>query len=111
MPPPIAAWSRSTKVKAGIWAGAFGAIVIVGSLTGAQLKQDKQKEQKIRQFRETTPEEQIAALQDQRNSLVGQRDMLQRKVDLFKERRREREADRERRREASMAKAADPDKS
>lgn len=47
-PQPImssGAWSRATKLKAGIWAGAFGAVVIVGTLTGAQLKQDKQKEQ------------------------------------------------------------------
>lgn len=39
------AWSRATKVKAGVWATGLAAVIIVGTLTGAQLKQDQQKEQ------------------------------------------------------------------
>lgn len=75
---------------------------MVGSLTGAQLKQDKQKEevcpsgsllfcsmltraQAIRSFREIGPEEQIAMLQDQRGHLLDQKVMLQRKLDAFHE--------------------------
>ena len=46
MPSGMAArWSRGSKVKAGVYATAFAAVIIVGSLTGAQLKQDKQKEE------------------------------------------------------------------
>ena len=37
------AWTRQDKIKRGIWAAAFAAVILVGSLTGAQLKSDKQK--------------------------------------------------------------------
>ena len=36
-------WTRQQKLRGGVCAVALGAIVIVGSLTGAQLKSDKQK--------------------------------------------------------------------
>lgn len=36
-------WTRQQKFSRGIWAVAFAAIVVVGSLTGAQLKSDEQK--------------------------------------------------------------------
>lgn len=39
------AWTRQDKIKRGIWAAAFAAVIFVGSLTGAQLKLDKQKEE------------------------------------------------------------------
>ena len=44
-PAARSAWSRATKVKAGVWATGLAAVIIVGTLTGAQLKQDQQKEQ------------------------------------------------------------------
>lgn len=40
-----AAWTRQDKVKAGVWAVGFAAVIMVGSWTGATLKQDKQKEE------------------------------------------------------------------
>ncbi len=36
-------WTRHQKFSRGVWAVAFAAIVVVGSLTGAQLKSDEQK--------------------------------------------------------------------
>lgn len=39
------ALTRQQKVKGGVWAVAFAAVIMVGTLTGAQLKSDKQKEQ------------------------------------------------------------------
>jgi uncharacterized protein YlxW (UPF0749 family) len=92
MPSGMAArWSRGSKVKAGVYATAFAAVIIVGSLTGAQLKQDKQKEEAVKQFRETLPAEQIAALENQKRHLLEQRATLQRKLDVFEERVKERE--------------------
>ncbi|KAL7808102.1 hypothetical protein V8C44DRAFT_366904 [Trichoderma aethiopicum] len=84
------ALTRQQKVKGGVWAVAFAAVIMVGTLTGAQLKSDKQKEQAIKEFRQVTPSEQIAMLQKQRAILVDQRAALQKKLDVFKERVRER---------------------
>jgi uncharacterized protein YlxW (UPF0749 family) len=79
------------KFSSGVLAVAVSAVVIVGSLTGAKLKADKQKTEAIKQFRETSAEEQIAALQDQRKQLAQQRDLLQRKLDAFHARVQERQ--------------------
>ncbi|KAF4987603.1 hypothetical protein FDECE_15367 [Fusarium decemcellulare] len=87
-------WTRQQKVKRGIWAAAFAACIFAGTITGAQLKTDKEKEEAIKEFRATSPNEQIAALQSQRQVLVAQRDVLQRKMDAFQERVKEREAER-----------------
>ncbi|ETS03476.1 hypothetical protein M419DRAFT_75374 [Trichoderma reesei RUT C-30] len=82
--------TKQQKFKGGVWAVAFAAVIMVGTLTGAQLKSDKQKEQAIQEFRQVTPSEQIAMLQKQRAILVDQRTALQKKLDVFKERVRER---------------------
>lgn len=74
---------------------AFAAVIMVGTLTGAQLKSDKQKEEAIREFREITPSEQIAMLERQRSTLVEQQTALQRKLDVFKERAQERQQEKE----------------
>lgn len=104
-------WTREEKIKRGVWAVAFAACIFVGSITGAQLKTDKQKDevsfpaatcfrpigprlitygQAIRQFRETSPAEQIAMLEEQKKLLLDQKAGFQRKLDLFHERVRER---------------------
>jgi hypothetical protein len=41
--------TKQQKFRGGVWAVAFAAIIMVGTLTGAQLKSDKQKEQ-VSQF-------------------------------------------------------------
>ncbi|KAH6607234.1 hypothetical protein Trco_003547 [Trichoderma cornu-damae] len=82
---------KQQKLRGGVWAAAFAAVIVVGTLTGAQLKSDKQKEQAIREFRQVTPTEQIAMLEKQRAALVEQRTTLQKKLDVFKERARERQ--------------------
>ncbi|KAK1255852.1 hypothetical protein MKX07_008111 [Trichoderma sp. CBMAI-0711] len=82
--------TKQQKFKGGVWAVAFAAVIMVGTLTGAQLKSDKQKEQAIKEFHQVTPSEQIAMLQKQRAILVDQRTALQKKLDVFKERVRER---------------------
>ncbi|CAG9983324.1 unnamed protein product [Clonostachys byssicola] len=92
-----AQWTRQNKVKSAVWAVGFAAVIMVGSLTGAQLKQDKQKEEAIKQFRETTAAEQIAILEDQKLLLLEQKAALQRKLDAFDERVREREMEKQRR--------------
>ncbi|KAM0254918.1 hypothetical protein ACHAQJ_006291 [Trichoderma viride] len=90
------ALTRQQKIKGGVWAVAFAAVIMVGTLTGAQLKSDKQKEQAIKEFRQITATEQIAMLQKQRASLVEQRVVLQKKLDVFKERVQERKQEKER---------------
>ncbi|RFU79172.1 hypothetical protein TARUN_3059 [Trichoderma arundinaceum] len=87
--------TKQQKFRGGVWAVAFAAVIVVGTLTGAQLKSDKQKEQAIREFRQVTPAEQIAMLQKQRASLVEQRTVLQKKLDVFNERVQERQQEQE----------------
>lgn len=115
---------------------AFAAVIAVGSLTGAQLKQDKQKEevrlnftpllsssshltslpsyptsafsslitmanvenpldQTIKEFRAVEPAEQIRTLEEQRRVLMGQRGVIQRKIDVFQETVKERNQEQE----------------
>ncbi|CAM1501605.1 Fc.00g035890.m01.CDS01 [Cosmosporella sp. VM-42] len=90
-------WTRQEKIKRGIWAAAFAACIFVGTITGAQIKQDKQKEEMITSFRATSPSEQIAILEDQKKLLLEQKAVLQRKIDLFHERVIEREEEKARR--------------
>lgn len=79
------------KWKRGVWAVAFAAVIFVGSLTGAQLKSDKQKEEAIQEFRGTNYAQQIAVLESQKKHLLHQKAGLERKVDLFRERLKERQ--------------------
>ncbi|KAL7947854.1 hypothetical protein V8C42DRAFT_363417 [Trichoderma barbatum] len=87
--------TKQQKFRGGVWAVAFAAVIMVGALTGAQLKSDKQKEQAIKEFRQVTPTEQIAMLERQRSTLVDQRAGLQKKLDVFKERVHERKQEQE----------------
>lgn len=87
--------TKQQKFRGGVWAVAFAAIIMVGTLTGAQLKSDKQKEQSIKEFRQITPSEQIAMLEKQRSTLVEQRSVLQKKLDVFRERVQERQQEQE----------------
>ncbi|KAM0481095.1 hypothetical protein ACHAPX_003989 [Trichoderma viride] len=82
--------TKQQKWRGGVWAVAFAAVIMVGTLTGAQLKSDKQKEEAIHEFRQITPSEQIAMLEKQRSTLVEQQTALQKKLDVFKERAQER---------------------
>ncbi|KAI9163580.1 hypothetical protein HJFPF1_05198 [Paramyrothecium foliicola] len=90
-------WTKKQKISSGVWSVAIAAVVVVGSLTGAQIKADRQKEEAIKQFRGTSAEEQIAALEARRKHLVQERDGLQRKLDLFHNRVRERQLELEKR--------------
>ncbi|KAL2209323.1 hypothetical protein CC79DRAFT_674441 [Sarocladium strictum] len=74
-----------------VYAVAFAAVVIVGSLTGAQLKQDKQKEETIKQFRAVEPAEQIRTLEGQRKILMERRGELQKKISDFQDKVAERD--------------------
>ncbi|KAL3600930.1 hypothetical protein FPOAC2_05183 [Fusarium poae] len=90
-------WTRQEKFKRGVWAVAFAACIFAGTITGAQLKTDNEKKEAIQEFRATSPNEQIAALLSQRKSLVSQKAVLQRKIDAFDIRVKEREAEKARR--------------
>ncbi|KAF5674869.1 hypothetical protein FHETE_2620 [Fusarium heterosporum] len=84
------------KFKRGVWAVAFAACIFAGTITGAQLKTDNEKKEAIQEFRATSPNDQIAALLSQRKSLVSQKAVLQRKIDAFELRVKEREAEKAR---------------
>ncbi|KAK7398617.1 hypothetical protein QQX98_012002 [Neonectria punicea] len=86
-------WTKQQKIQRGIWAVAFSACVFVGTITGAQLKTDKEKKEAITQFRAITAADQIAALEDQKQVLLGQKAALERKLDAFHERVKEREVE------------------
>lgn len=103
--------TRQQKITRGVWAAAFGAVIFVGAITGAQLKTDEQKtevhslplpssaanhtdsSQRIKQFRQTAPADQIAVLEDQKKHLMQQKRGLEHKVDMFRKRVKEREAE------------------
>lgn len=38
-------WTKQQRIQRGIWAVAFSACIFVGTITGAQLKTDKEKEE------------------------------------------------------------------
>ncbi|ATY62736.1 hypothetical protein CCM_06486 [Cordyceps militaris CM01] len=79
------------KLRGGLIASAFGAVIIVGALTGAQLKSDHQKTESIKHFRADVPAQQIAILQEQRKHLLYQRAQIDRKIEVFQQRLVERE--------------------
>ncbi|OAA75037.1 hypothetical protein LEL_07025 [Akanthomyces lecanii RCEF 1005] len=81
------------KLRGGLIASAFGAVIIVGALTGAQLKTDVQKTE----FRADSPAQQIAILEEQRKHLVQQSRQMDRKMQVFQERLLEREEEKAKR--------------
>ncbi|OAA60101.1 hypothetical protein ISF_06112 [Cordyceps fumosorosea ARSEF 2679] len=85
------------RLRGGLIATAFGAVIIVGSLTGAQLKSDQQKTESIKQFRADSPAQQIAILEEQRKHLVLQSAQIDRKMQVFQERLKEREEEKTKR--------------
>ncbi|KAF5649966.1 uncharacterized protein FTJAE_766 [Fusarium tjaetaba] len=91
--------AQQEKFKRGVWAVAFAACIFAGTITGAQLKTDNEKKEAIQEFRATSPNEQIAALLSQRKTLLSQKAVLQRKMDDFEVRVKEREAEKARERE------------
>ena len=129
-PPPAATTTASSASKAAkgafrkpaVLAVAFAAVIVVGSLTGAQLKQDKQKEQvsyvtsisifettgcqplliiigrmwqAIKEFRAVQPADQIRTLEEQRKVLMEQRAVLQRKIDIFEDKVKQKKMEKE----------------
>ncbi|KYK57028.1 hypothetical protein DCS_04035 [Drechmeria coniospora] len=87
------AWTRRDKIKGGVGAVAFAAVIFVGSLTGAHIKSDRQKDDAIKQFRQSTPADQIAILETQKLHLLQQKQQLERKLHLFNDRVRDRDAE------------------
>ncbi|OAR01540.1 hypothetical protein LLEC1_04900 [Akanthomyces lecanii] len=85
------------KLRGGLIATAFGAVIIVGALTGAQLKTEVQKTESIKQFRADSPAQQIAILEEQRQHLVQQSRQMDRKMQVFQERLVEREEEKAKR--------------
>ncbi|KAG8406347.1 hypothetical protein J3458_021185 [Metarhizium acridum] len=83
-------WTRQEKFKRSVWSVAVAAVICVGAITGAQLKSDQQKGQAIKQFRETSTAEQVAILEAQKEHLTQQKLGLERKLESFRERVRER---------------------
>ncbi|KAL5604396.1 hypothetical protein BROUX41_002368 [Berkeleyomyces rouxiae] len=78
------------RTRARVLAVGAAVVIISSTLLGAGLKEKKQVNDKIAQRREASLEDQIAILESQKTSLYKQRDMVQRKLDVFKERVRER---------------------
>ncbi|KFA65671.1 hypothetical protein S40285_10367 [Stachybotrys chlorohalonatus IBT 40285] len=88
MPPGPA--TALPKRRFGVLAVAASAVIFVGALTGAQLKNDSQKAEAVEQFRKAPAAEQIAALEAQKKVLLQQRATVQKRLDLFHERIEER---------------------
>ncbi|KAF5138962.1 hypothetical protein E5D57_002751 [Metarhizium anisopliae] len=87
-------WTRPEKFKRGVWSVAVAAVICVGAITGAQLKRSNLSllmgDKAIKQFRETSTADQVAILEAQKDHLTQQKLGLERKLESFKERVRER---------------------
>lgn len=105
-PPPTTTTSSSSpsgtfKFRLLVLTGAVALTVIVGAITGAQLKQDRDTVRYAQEARETPIEEQIATLEERRASLVALKMPLERKLQNL----------RARMAEEAAAKAAEAEKS
>ncbi|CRK28914.1 hypothetical protein HYQ45_007465 [Verticillium longisporum] len=80
------------KVRAGVIAACFAAVVFTGAIYGAGIKTQQEWTEKRGQFRQSPLSEQISVLESQRRGLVEQRDALMNKLAAFETRVRERDA-------------------
>ncbi|KAL2888125.1 hypothetical protein HOO65_040462 [Ceratocystis lukuohia] len=83
-------FTPAQRMRARVLAVGAAVVIISSTLIGAGLKEQQQVNEKLAQRRESSLEEQITILESQKVSLYKQRDMVQRKLDVFKERVRER---------------------
>ncbi|KAH6688911.1 hypothetical protein F5X68DRAFT_189679 [Plectosphaerella plurivora] len=90
MSAPIARGGR--KLRAGVIATCFAAVVFTGVTYGAGLKLQNEWDEHRTEVRALTPEEQISILQTQHKSLLQQREALETKVRNFLQRVKDREA-------------------
>ncbi|KAF2017219.1 hypothetical protein BU24DRAFT_460293 [Aaosphaeria arxii CBS 175.79] len=82
-------------VRRWIMTGAVTAITVTGTLYGAGLKGSQELKQKQQEIRQATPEDKIAQLEVVRSQLVSRKEELERKLEKFADRRRERESAKE----------------
>ncbi|PVI07247.1 hypothetical protein DM02DRAFT_513339 [Periconia macrospinosa] len=76
-------------VRRWVMTGAVAAITVTGSLYGAGLKADQEKQQIRRQIQEASPEEKIAQLEGTRAELVKKKAELERRMEAHMKRRKE----------------------
>ncbi|KAI9709956.1 MAG: hypothetical protein M1820_003034 [Bogoriella megaspora] len=75
-------------------AGSVAGIVACGTWFGAGLKTQHQASEKQQDRREATVAERVALLETSRNALVLKKTLLERKIEDYERRRREKEANR-----------------
>ncbi|KAM0325085.1 hypothetical protein ACHAQA_007624 [Verticillium albo-atrum] len=80
------------KIRAGVIATCFAAVVFTGAIYGAGLKTQQEWTEKRGQFRESPLSEQVSVLEAQRRGLVEQRAALTAKLAAFEARVKERDA-------------------
>ncbi|SPO03811.1 uncharacterized protein DNG_06494 [Cephalotrichum gorgonifer] len=83
--------SRFQKIRGGVWATGMAIIVIAGTWYGAGLRTERDFEQAKKQILEASVEDKIAVLEAQKEHLYAQKATIQRKLDVFHARVRERE--------------------
>ncbi|KAI4644977.1 hypothetical protein J4E93_005776 [Alternaria ventricosa] len=79
-------------VRRWIMTAAVASITITGTIYGAGLKGQQEVKQKTRYMIEATPEERIAQLETTRAELMLKKNEMERKMAIFAERRKEKEA-------------------
>ncbi|EGY20700.1 uncharacterized protein VDAG_10329 [Verticillium dahliae VdLs.17] len=90
--PHTMATPGARKVRAGVIAACFAAVVFTGAIYGAGIKTQQEWTEKRGQFRQSPLSEQISVLESQRQGLVEQRATLTNKLAAFEARVRERDA-------------------
>ncbi|KAG6316057.1 hypothetical protein E4U22_007388 [Claviceps purpurea] len=88
-------WTRQDKIKRAVFSVSIAAVILVGVITGAQLKTDKQKNEAVTKIKTTPLADQIAYLEEQKRALLQQRSELENKLQHYKDRMVQRKAGRE----------------
>lgn len=83
-PPSTASFTK--KFRAVILTGAVAFAVVVGAITGVQLKTDREQASAGQKIRETPIEDQIAALKEQRARLVALKTPLEKSLESLRAR-------------------------
>ncbi|KAG5939071.1 hypothetical protein E4U59_003365 [Claviceps monticola] len=78
-------WTRQDKIKRAIFSVSIAAVILVGVITGAQLKTDKQKKEAVTQIKTAPLADQIAYLEQQKRALLQQRSEMEKKLQYYKD--------------------------
>ncbi|KAI9887456.1 MAG: hypothetical protein M1823_000714 [Watsoniomyces obsoletus] len=79
----MASPASTIKIKSAVLALGFTAITVTGVIYGANLRTERTQSKQLQKRMEMTNEERVAHLEGQREEVISQRDLLDRKIREF----------------------------